>query len=194
MGGQISASGFNNIPKQRPLIIREGSLLNKVAKPVTLGKGKETLKVDDFLSPRKNAIQNTFKVVTVRVPIGLEALNFQIRGKELTIQKIGKIGGGYNAFLQTKLPKELRIYDPQQETFSTSHELFTIVFPRGFALEILEVLSGTPRIVYKFRHWGFMEVPFKGNAPIGEKVEVYGMSIFHVSAITIPGMPLFLFL
>ncbi|PKU63637.1 pathogen-related protein-like isoform X1 [Dendrobium catenatum] len=101
-------------------------------------------------------------------------------GKELTIQEIGKMGGGYNAFLQTKLPKELRIYDPKQETFSTSHELFTTVFPRGFALEILEVLSGPPRIVYKFRHWGFMEGPFKGHAPTGEKVEVYGMSIFHV--------------
>ncbi|XP_028556391.1 uncharacterized protein LOC110102735 isoform X1 [Dendrobium catenatum] len=36
-------------------------------------KSKENLR---FIS--RNAIQNTFKAVTVRVPIGLEALNFQI--------------------------------------------------------------------------------------------------------------------
>lgn len=35
-------------------------------------------------------------------------------------------------------------------------------------------------IVYKFRHWGFMEGPFKGHEPTGEIVELFGMSVFEV--------------
>lgn len=67
------------------------------------------------------------------------------------------------------------------ETADSSHRIFTTAFPRGFALEILQVYSGPPFIVYKFRHWGFMEGPFKEHASTGEKVELYGMAIFEVS-------------
>lgn len=58
---------------------------------------------------------------------------------------------------------------------------FVTAFPRGFALEVLEVYSGPPNIVYKFRHWGFMEGPFKGHAPTGEMVELYGVAVFKVT-------------
>ncbi|XXG60814.1 hypothetical protein AAC387_Pa04g2632 [Persea americana] len=88
--------------------------------------------------------------------------------------------GGYKALLQTSLPESLRAYNPAVETFESSHEAFTTAFPRGFALEILEVYSGPPTIVYKFRHWSFMEGPFKGHAPTGELVEFYGIGIFKV--------------
>ncbi|KAF9599690.1 hypothetical protein IFM89_001636 [Coptis chinensis] len=86
--------------------------------------------------------------------------------------------GGYNAFLQTTLPVNLRAYDPSQETSESSQLVFRGTFPRGFAIEVLEVYSDAPVIVYKFRHWAYMEGPFKGHAPTGELVEFYGTAIF----------------
>ncbi|KAJ1395779.1 NTF2-like domain superfamily [Sesbania bispinosa] len=104
---------------------------------------------------------------------------FSLNGrKPLSLEEIRKLGGGYNPLLQTSLPKELRPYNPDEETADSSHKAFTTTFPRGFALEILRVYSGPPVIVYKFRHWGYMEGPFKGHAPTGEKIELYGMAIF----------------
>ena len=91
-----------------------------------------------------------------------------------------KLGGGYNPLLQTSLPKKFRGYDPDEDNAESSHKAFITTFPRGFALEVLQVYSGPPVIVYKFRHWGFMEGPFKGHAPTGEMVEFYGMAIFEV--------------
>ncbi|KAG1334927.1 putative Pathogen-related protein [Cocos nucifera] len=72
------------------------------------------------------------------------------------------------------------IVDPAQETVESSQQAFTRAFPRGFAVEVLQVYSGPPTIAYKFRHWGYMEGPFKGHAPTGERVEFFGMAIFHV--------------
>ncbi|KAG6432552.1 hypothetical protein SASPL_104132 [Salvia splendens] len=53
-------------------------------------------------------------------------------------------------------------------TLDSAHRAFT------FTLEIVEVFSGRPVIVYKFRHWGFMEGPFKGHPPTGDMVEFFG--------------------
>ncbi|XP_068325296.1 pathogen-related protein-like [Pyrus communis] len=100
--------------------------------------------------------------------------------KGINIEEIGKIGGGYNSFLQTSLPEKLRGYNPDEETAESSLKSFTTTFPRGFALEVLQVYSGPPEIIYKFRHWGYMEGPFKGHAPTGEMVEFFGMAIFTV--------------
>ena len=63
----------------------------------------------------------------------------------------------------------------------TAHKLFTTTFPRGFAVEILQVYSGPPVIAYKFRHWGYMEGPFKGQPPTGELVEMFGVTTMEVS-------------
>ncbi|XP_027090586.1 pathogen-related protein-like [Coffea arabica] len=101
--------------------------------------------------------------------------------KPLTIEEKGKLGGGYNVLLQTALPEEFRAYDPAKETMESALKVFRTTFPRGFALEILHVYSGPPVIVYKFRHWGFMEGPFKGNSPTGEMVEFFGMAIFELN-------------
>lgn len=98
----------------------------------------------------------------------------------MSLEEKGKLGGGYIPMLQTSLPQKLRPYDPDKETRYSSHIAFTTTLPRGFALEILQVYSGPPVIVYKFRHWGYMEGPFKGHAPTGEKIEFYGMAIFTV--------------
>ncbi|WCJ43416.1 Pathogen-related protein [Euphorbia peplus] len=106
---------------------------------------------------------------------------FSLNGmKEVTLEEKKKLGGGYNTFLRTSLPAKFRAYDADKETVDTAHVAFTTAFPRGFAVEVLQVYSGPPVIAYKFRHWGYMEGPFKGYAPTGELVEIFGMSIFHV--------------
>ncbi|KAF6143887.1 hypothetical protein GIB67_001681 [Kingdonia uniflora] len=72
------------------------------------------------------------------------------------------------------------IVNPSTETAESSHSLFTGTFPRGFSIEIIEVYSGPPTIMYKFRHWAYMESPFKGRAPTGEKVQFYEIGMFQV--------------
>ncbi|KAL2232277.1 pathogen-related protein-like [Sesamum indicum] len=104
-----------------------------------------------------------------------------INGKKyFTLEEVGKVGGSYNVFLQTSLPPALRSYDPDQESYESSQSAFKTVFPRGFAVEILQVYSGPPVIAYKFRHWGYMEGPFQGHAPTGELVEFFGTAIFEL--------------
>ncbi|KAE8735034.1 Pathogen-related protein [Hibiscus syriacus] len=100
--------------------------------------------------------------------------------KDLNMMDIKKLGGGYNPQLQTSLPEEHRIYDPEKETAESSHRAFLTAFPRGFALEVVKVYAGPPEIVCKFRHWGYSEGPFKGHAPTGELVEFYGIAIIQV--------------
>ncbi|CAO2174200.1 unnamed protein product [Urochloa humidicola] len=99
--------------------------------------------------------------------------------KTLTRAEVMAIGG-YNNFLRTKLPPEHRIYDPDQETPDTAMDTFLTAFPRGFAIEVLEVYSGPPKIAFKFRHWGYMEGPFKGHPPHGQRIDFFGVCIFHV--------------
>ncbi|KAK6131494.1 hypothetical protein DH2020_034756 [Rehmannia glutinosa] len=106
---------------------------------------------------------------------------FSLNGrKELTLEEKRKLGGGYNSLLQTSLPEKFRCFNPSEETDDSSHRAFTTAFPRGFALEILQVYAGPPVIVYKFRHWGFMEGPFKGHSPTGEMVEFFGVAIYEL--------------
>ncbi|QCE15651.1 pathogen-related protein-like [Vigna unguiculata] len=104
---------------------------------------------------------------------------FSLNGRKgISLEEKRKLGGGYIPLLQTSLPEKLRPYNPYAETADSSHKAFTTAFPRGFALEILHVYSGPPQIVYKFRHWGYMEGPFNGHAPTGDIIEIYGMAIF----------------
>ncbi|WVZ71827.1 hypothetical protein U9M48_020362 [Paspalum notatum var. saurae] len=99
--------------------------------------------------------------------------------KALTRAEVMAIGG-YNNFLRTTLPPEHRIYDPDKETLESSMATFLTAFPRGFAIEVLDVYSGPPKIAFKFRHWGYMEGPFKEHPPHGQRVEFFGVCIFHV--------------
>ncbi|KAK6939994.1 hypothetical protein RJ641_029525 [Dillenia turbinata] len=107
---------------------------------------------------------------------------FSLNGrKPMTLEEIGKVfGGGYNPLLQTSLPQKFGLYDPSDETPESSHRTFVTTLPRGFALEILQVYSGPPLIVFKFRHWGYMEGPFKGHLPTGELIEFFGVAIFEL--------------
>ncbi|OAY76572.1 Pathogen-related protein [Ananas comosus] len=80
--------------------------------------------------------------------INPDKFRFSVNGaEEITAKQIGERGGSYNVFLQTTLPPELRVFDPAQESTETSQATFTTAFPRGFALEILQVYSGPPKIV-----------------------------------------------
>ncbi|KAE8124691.1 hypothetical protein FH972_019556 [Carpinus fangiana] len=88
--------------------------------------------------------------------------------------------GSYNALLKNSLPKEFQYYNAEEESFESSHEAFRSVFPRGFAWEVLAVYTGPPEIVFKFRHWGFSQGPFKGHAPTGEIVQFYGLATLKV--------------
>ncbi|KAG6435877.1 hypothetical protein SASPL_100758 [Salvia splendens] len=101
--------------------------------------------------------------------------------KYFSLEDIGKIGGSYNVFLQTSLPPKLRFYDPDKETYDSSQTAFKKVFPRGFALEILQVYSGPPKIAYKYRHWGYMEGSYKDSPPTGELIEVFGIGLFKLN-------------
>ncbi|KAK8628614.1 hypothetical protein V6N13_009200 [Hibiscus sabdariffa] len=63
--------------------------------------------------------------------VKLDTYTTNINGmKPLTIEEKRRIGGGYNNFMQTSLPEELRGYDPTQETADTSHVAFTTAFCR----------------------------------------------------------------
>ncbi|KAF6159034.1 hypothetical protein GIB67_028750 [Kingdonia uniflora] len=109
-----------------------------------------------------------------------EKYTFSLNGRPpQSMQDLMKLGG-YNVLLQTSLPEHLRGYNPSTETTESSHSLFTGTFPRGFAIEIIQVYSGPPTIMYKFRHWAYMEGPFKGRAPTGEKVQFHGIGMFQV--------------
>ncbi|KAI5020743.1 hypothetical protein ZWY2020_045631 [Hordeum vulgare] len=101
--------------------------------------------------------------------------------KPLTREEVMAMGG-YNAFLATTLPPEHRIYDPEAESVESATSTFLTAFPRGFAIEVLDVYSSppAPRIAFKFRHWGYMEGPFKGHPPHGGRVEFFGVCVFHV--------------
>ncbi|KAF5176828.1 Pathogen-related protein [Thalictrum thalictroides] len=113
-----------------------------------------------------------------------EAFSHSVNGTPTkSLAEMAKIGG-YNQFLQTSLPEDLRAYDPSKYTLQEAQNIFLNAFPRGFALEILEVYSGPPKIVYKFRHWAYMDGPFQGHAPTGELVQLIGISIFNVDEST----------
>ncbi|KAL2245493.1 UNVERIFIED_CONTAM: Pathogen-related protein [Sesamum indicum] len=88
--------------------------------------------------------------------------------------------GSYNALLKSSMPEEFKYYKVEEESFESSHDAFREALPRGFAWEVLAVHSGPPVIVFKFRHWGYFEGPFKGHAPTGKMVQFYGVGILKV--------------
>ena len=103
-----------------------------------------------------NGRNNRHPSSLICVVVVLTWTNFSGR-KALTLEEAQKLGGSYNVFLQTGLPENFRVYNPANETAESSQKVFTTTFARGFAVEILQVYSGPPVIVYKFRHWGFID-------------------------------------
>ena len=96
-------------------------------------------------------------------------------GPAYTAQDIVEVGT-YNLFLT-----ETEHYNPKEEDFESSGNLFITAFPDGFVWEVIEVFSGPPNVSFKWRHWGTFRGAYKGYEPTGETIEVVGMSVARVS-------------
>lgn len=96
-------------------------------------------------------------------------------GKEYTAQDVVD-QGTYNLFLE-----DSEEYRASEETFESSYNLFHNAFPQGFHWELIEVVSGPPNVVFKWRHWGTFQGEYKGHHPTGESIEVVGLSIAKVN-------------
>ncbi len=96
-------------------------------------------------------------------------------GPEYTAQEVAD-EGTYNLFLG-----ESEHYSPSAESFKSSFEVFHNAFPNGFLWELIEVLSGPPNVVFKWRHWGTFNGAYKDYAPTGETIEIVGLSIARVT-------------
>jgi len=92
-------------------------------------------------------------------------------GKAYTAQDIVD-EGSYNLFLG-----DSEQYRASEETFESSYNLFHSAFPDGFHWELVEVLSGPPNVVFKWRHWGTFKGPYKDRQSTGETIEIIGLSI-----------------
>lgn len=84
--------------------------------------------------------------------------------------------GTYNLFID-----KTKEYDPETESFESSFDLFHNAFPNGFLWELIEVLSGPPNVIFKWRHWGTFNGPYKNHQPTGETIEIVGMSMAKVT-------------
>lgn len=86
--------------------------------------------------------------------------------------------GNYNWLLST-CNKEL--YDSNNETFESSHDLFRNSFQGGFPWEVLSVFSPPPKIAFSWRHWGAFTGVYKGKQGDGKTYEMYGFGILQVN-------------
>lgn len=100
--------------------------------------------------------------------------------------------GACNLFLG-----ESRDYNCRVHSFESSQKVFRTAFPMGFAWECLEVFSGPPTVVFKWRHFGKYTGVFtdkagrryKGN---GQMVSIVGMCIAKVNMeLQITGMDVY---
>lgn len=96
-------------------------------------------------------------------------------GKEYTAQETAE-QGTYNLFIGKN-----EHYNPEEETFESSFEVFHSAFPDGFLWEAIEVLSGPPNVTFKWRHWGNFQGNFKEYQPTGETIEIVGISIARLT-------------
>ncbi|MFG3256103.1 ester cyclase [Streptomyces sp. NPDC048172] len=84
--------------------------------------------------------------------------------------------GSYNVLIG-----DSAFYRREDESFASQHHVFHTAFPNGFFWEVQEVLSPPPVVTFKWRHWGDFTGAYKGFAPSGERIEMYGMSVAKVS-------------
>lgn len=84
--------------------------------------------------------------------------------------------GSYNLFIGDSI-----FYPAGVEDFESSHDVFHNALPSGFFWEVLEVLTGPPVVTFKWRHWGKFTGEYKGNAPTGETIEMFGVTVAKVN-------------
>ena len=73
-------------------------------------------------------------------------------------------------------------FDVTKETHDSSHKLFKEAFTEGFAWEVLEVLSGPPKVSFTWRHWATWSGPYRGQKPTGENIEMFGSCVSEVTS------------
>ena len=83
--------------------------------------------------------------------------------------------GSYNVLIG-----DSAFYRRDEETFASQHHVFHTALPGGFFWEVLEVLTPPPVITFRWRHWGDFTGEYKGHAPTGERLEMFGISIARV--------------
>ncbi|KAL0306589.1 UNVERIFIED_CONTAM: Pathogen-related protein [Sesamum radiatum] len=110
-----------------------------------------------------------------------EKFKFIVNGREALSAEETVSLGSYNSVLKSSMPDEFKYYKAHEETFDSADDAFRTALPRGFPCEVVAVYSGPPVITFKFRHWGYFEGPFKGHAPTGEMVQLFGVVILKVS-------------
>lgn len=84
--------------------------------------------------------------------------------------------GSYNLFIGDSI-----FYPAGVENFESSHDVFLGALPGGFFWEVLEVIAGPPDVTFKWRHWGKFDGEYKGFAPTGETIEMFGVTVAKVS-------------
>jgi len=93
--------------------------------------------------------------------------------------------GSYNVFLGRS-----EFYSKDYINSSAADQVFSNALRSGFALEVLEVYSPPPRVVFKFRHWGHMTGPLRcpmrngtwlDAPPHGGRVEFFGETVLNLN-------------
>jgi hypothetical protein len=86
--------------------------------------------------------------------------------------------GPYNAFIG-----ECDYYVPSRIDSPTSQAAFRNALSGGFAIEVLEVFSPPPNVIFKWRHWGVMTgsltCPMRGGKML--ELPASGAQVFGVS-------------
>ncbi|XP_071955431.1 uncharacterized protein [Antedon mediterranea] len=95
-------------------------------------------------------------------------------GKPLNVEDNIRMGN-YNMLLS-----ECPLYNGQGQTNESSHGVFKEAFPDGFAWELIEVISGPPKVTFTWRHWTKWSGPYLGNEPTNEEIEMTGCCIATV--------------
>lgn len=114
--------------------------------------------------------------------VDVSKLTVQLNGNPAVNAQFMCDVGPYNMLIgQTKE------YSGKDHTFVSANTVFSEAFNKGFAFEVLEVLSGPPNVVFKWRHWGPFSGSFtdsKGDKHVGkgEEINVIGMCIAKVNA------------
>lgn len=129
--------------------------MNATAKKMTHESGSLPFLVENLV---KNwEIEASFKTnLADWRTIDHETYHFTLNGgPPLSGEHMLKVGT-YNALLTPSA-----YYDPAQNDFEASHKSFKRMMPT-FAWEVLEVYSGPPVVVFKWRHWGVMARDYVG--------------------------------
>ncbi|XP_022102939.1 pathogen-related protein-like [Acanthaster planci] len=114
---------------------------------------------------------------TTWTTINAEKFKAQANGQKFFSGEESSTIGNYN-WLLSAASKDL--YDSEQHSFESSHDVFREAFPDGFAWELLQVFSGPPKVVFSWRHWANFTGKYKGRVGEGQLIEMHGFAVATV--------------